>query len=61
MLGFFMSKTKLEVNFHYGQQNFNSIIEKIVINKLKMYDKKEMINYNKNTEGTTIHQKESKR
>lgn len=56
-----MSKTKLEVNFHYGQQNFNSIIEKIVINKLKMYDKKEMINYNKNTEANTIHQKESKR
>lgn len=56
-----MSKTKLEVNFYYGQQNFNSIIEKIVINKLKMYDKKEMINYNKNTEANTIHQKESKR
>lgn len=56
-----MYKTKLEVNFHYGQQNFNNIIDKIVINKLKMYDKKEMINYNKNTEGTTIHQKENKR
>lgn len=56
-----MSKTKLEVNFHYGQQNFNNIIEKMVIDKLKIHDKKEMINYNKNTEANTIHQKESKR
>jgi len=56
-----MSKSKLHVNFHYGEQNFNEIMNRLISNKLKMSDAKELLLYNKNTQSTTIYQKENKR
>jgi hypothetical protein len=52
-----MSKSKLEVNFHYGQQNFNELMKKVISNKLKMDAGKELLMYNKNTQSTAICQK----
>lgn len=56
-----MQKNKLEVNFHYGDQNFSLIMNRLISNKLKMCDEKELLFYNKNTQSTTIYQKENKR
>lgn len=56
-----MSKTKLNVNFHYGEQDFNNIMRRLIISKLKIYDEKEFWENNGDTELTAICQKYSKR
>lgn len=56
-----MSKGKVKVSFHYGKQDFNHIMSRLVINKLKTCDEKELMQYNKDTQLTTICQKENKR
>lgn len=55
-----MSKIKLKVNFHYGEQDFNHIMSRLVINKPKICDEKELMQYNKDTQLATICWKENK-